>query len=354
MPISSSKEIIPFVNELERRIDQMEPMLETWEEEKDRILSKVNLVDGINNRTYTAVNKAEEALGEISSATYGVIANKNQKLKKVIDGLKESIENIALNGGSGGGGEGAYDPRINAEIDNAVSQVEEMVSDGLKLDYRLREILACAEVGQSMALKQLIMPMKLSFDAAQNGLVFSAPKQEGVHFITGDVTVLDKDMMPLVDANKKLIRGKINEDGLITITENPNKAMTFFYPVKLAFKDTPEELMYMILDMVVAKNSLYMEKMVLIETAISQLQSDIVMMKGANWTVDFSIMKNHQDIVKESITPKGLSVEVIDGKVHATFSYNDHEFLSHHVLEKWDEETKQFIPYDGKSGIIEK
>lgn len=48
-------------------------------------------------------------------------------------------------------------------------------------------------------------------------------------------------------------------------------------------------------------------------------------------------MRNHQDVVKEGITPKGLQVQVQDGMANVTFSYADHPHLSHFILEKWDE-----------------
>jgi hypothetical protein len=278
--------------------------------------------------------KAEDALAEINNATFGVLAAKGQKLSKLIDGIKGSvIDSISKSGIAGGG---AGDANVNQEVYNAIASVDFEIEDGLKLDYRIRQIQEKAQVSD----KDFIMPFKYETVSSLTSNSITITPEDGTEFVAGDVTVLDSTgERGILGSNNALILGRIDDKGVITLDEAPNQPVKLYYPVRLKFKDVPEDFVYTLIQTMVSKTSPLMEMILKFEILLSSISNDIQAMKGQDWTADFSIMRNQQDIVKESITPKGLMLQVQDGMVHATFSYSDHPYLDHFELEKWNEET---------------
>lgn len=349
MPITDTRNIIPFVNNLEARIVSFENDLRSWNENKSEIISIVPRVSQNRSQAISAIVKAEEALAELNTATFGVVASKGQRLKKLLDDLKQSVYEIAQNATPS-----SFSDRYAQEIDHAVSEVDSMVQDGLKLDYRLRQIQEKAQVGVDQSNKEIVVPYKHEIASNLNSISVQVPEQEGVQFIEGDVTVLNESGdKGILDANGNLITGRINSEGYIVLSAIPRQPVNLYFPVKMQQKNVPEDVLYFLLNTVVQKTSPLMEQLMRFEQTLTDIISDIANMKGINWTVDHSIMSNHQNIVKEAITPKGLDLEVRDGMIYVRFSYNDHPYLSHFVLERLDSNNK-WQPYDGEQGIINK
>jgi len=347
MPISNTKDILTFVNSLESQLNALKDDMNAWDANKSQVLSSIDQVEKNRVNALSAIVKAEDALAEINTATFGVVAQKGLRLQKLLESLKQQMIDIASNATGVGGG----DPVVNEEVHNAVASVDLEIEDGLKLDYRLRRIQQMAEIGE----RDFIVPYKLEVSTVMTTNTISAPSDNGVEFVNGDVTVLNgSGEKGIIGSNNALIAGKIDATGLITLDEAPNQPVRLYFPVRLKFKDIPDDFLYYMMQMMVSKASPLMEMLLKFENEMNHLISDIEAMKGQNWTIDHSIMDNQKQIIKEAITPKGLSIQVQDGMVHAIFSYNDHPYLDHFVLEKWDETKKDWVPADGEYGIIPK
>jgi hypothetical protein len=352
MPVTNSRDLIPFVNSLEVRINNLNTDMQSWTSNKNKILNALPQVDRNKDNALMALVKAEDALAEINTATFGVIAAKGDRLRTLLENLKNQVMEIAQNAATGGV---AVEQYIKDEINNAIAEVDAVVDDGLKLDYRLRKIQEMAQEGVDFKNRDIIMPYKWESDTIVRDSEILLPPEAGVQYIDGDVTVLNETGdKGLLTSSNSLLRGKIDATGKVTLDEAPNQKVKIYFPVKLHFKDVPDDFLYYLVETVVSKTSPLMEMLLKFEKLLNDVMTDILAMKGENWTVDYSIMRNHKEIVQEQITPKGLCISVEDGIVHATFSYNDHPYLDHFVLEKWDEEKNDWVPYDGEYGIVGK
>ncbi|CDQ41790.1 hypothetical protein [Virgibacillus salexigens] len=349
MPVYSERELIPFVNELEARLMSANREIEDWSESKGSILNSISKVGSNTTRSTTALVKADEALAEIGTATFDIVASRGQRLKKLIDNLKEEMVEIAKDTE----GRSSSDPRINKEIDNAVSEVDGIIKDGLKLDYRLQKITDIALEGKDISDKDLIIPYVYELQEVTSREI-QIPLLEGAAFVSGEVTVLDQNKNPILHPAGEIIHGTITKEGIVSLNYLPLEVIKLYFPVEMALKDVPHDIMFYMIDTLVQKNSQNMQDLLTFQKEQQDILSDIQAMQGQDWTVDFSIMQNHKEIIQEQITPKGLYIEIIDGKAHAFFSYNDHKNLSHFELEKWDEEQKKYVPFDGDRGIIPK
>jgi hypothetical protein len=56
----------------------------------------------------------------------------------------------------------------------------------------------------------------------------------------------------------------------------------------------------------------------------------------------------------ESYRVDMLMINETDDGTYATFFYEDHPLLDHFILERFDEETQTWVPYDNESGIVAK
>jgi hypothetical protein len=355
MPVNSTKDLIPFVNTLEGRVDTLTVDMNDWTTNKSKIMNALPKIDSNTIRSATALTKAEEALTEINTATFGIVAKRGQRLKTLIEDLKKKIVEIGENAG-GGFGTGTLDENSTfaREINNAISGVDISVQDGMRLDYRLYEIQQLAAQGGTLGDKEWALPYSYTIDSDVNSTMLRVITEDDIEFLAGEVTVLDHNGSPIADENNQLITGTITEAGDVMLSNIPHKPIKLYFPINVAIKDIPQDFLYVFANMMIQKNGVFMQKIFDFDKAIQDISTDMEAMKGENWTVDFSIMRNHQDIIKEGITPKGLQVEVQDNIVHAKFSYNDHPNLSHFILEKWDEEKKAYVPYDGAEGVVAK
>lgn len=340
-------DLTSMVNDLYRRVNEMEEYVNQWKAERYNILNAVPQVSVNRTNALTALVRAEEALAELNTATFGVAAARGQRLKKLLDGLKNSMIEIAENITS------SADKRIGIEVDNAISEVDSVIPDGLKLDYRLRNIQEMAEQGLHYMNEELIIPYKHHITSSLESRVYDMPAIDGIVYIDGEVTVLDENLEPIL-IDDEIVTAIITDKGRIILSNSLTIPVYVYFPVKMKKKDLPEDVLLYMIDMMIQKNSRLMKTVLKFEQEVNQLYEDIRAMKGESWTVDYSIMRNHRDIIRESITPKGLNISVKNGMVHATFSYSDHPNLSHFILEKRNEQTGEWEPYDGVAGIIYK
>ncbi|MFE5391886.1 hypothetical protein [Bacillus thuringiensis] len=354
MPIYNSKDLIPFVNILEKQIDEMNQNLSDWNREKYTILNLPSKLDTASTNALSALIRADEALTEISTACFESTANRGKRLEDTLNQLKNEVYKIASSIGEKGDTSGGELTKgvFFEELNNAIASVDVNIDDGLKLDYRLRQLQEMALANVEKINKELFIPHKYNIDIEAES--FSIIKSNGISFIDGDVSVLTSDGMPARDEYNRFVQGTITEKGIVTLSTTAQKGWVLYFPVRMQFKDIPEDFLYIFIQQMVQKNSKVTQILFDLEEIVKSVQEDMQSMKGANWTADFSIMRNHQDVVKEGITPKGLQVQVQDGMANVTFSYADHPHLSHFILEKWDENKKSYIPFDGKQGIVSK
>lgn len=351
MPIYNTRDLIPFVNGLEEQLMQMNESLLQWDVNKNKLIASIAKTDSTYTTAMSALVRADEALSEIGTATYKSTAQRGKRLEDTLNNLRAEMYQIAETVGSGGGGsltEGMFFDELN----NAIASVDVTIEDGLKLDYRLRELQDLALAGGDLSSKNVHMPYKYEVNEPVQHLTI--PASDEIIFVEGEVTVLNAEGLPFLDEKLEVIAGSINDKGEIILSGLPPEAYTLYFPVRMNLKDIPEDFLYLFLQQIVQKNSKVMEVVLGFESKLQAILDDIEQMKGTQWTPDYNIMRNHQDIIKEGITPKGVRTEVVDGMAHVTFSYNDHPQLSHFVVEKWDEETKRFVPYDGINGIVSK
>lgn len=352
MPIYNTRDLLPFVNSLEVRLNEMNEGLSQWNTNKNKLIASIAKTDSSYVTAMSALVRADEAMSEIGTATFKSTAQRGKRLEDTLNNLRAEMYEIAETVEKNGGGGALTEGLFYDELNNAIASVDVTIEDGLKLDYRLRELQDMALTGGELSSKNVYMPYK--FEVAEPAFHTNIPQDEEIVFVDGDVTVLSEEGLPFLDENLKIITGTINKDGVVVLSALPPTPYTLYFPVQMKLKNIPEDFLYLFLQQIVQKNSQIMETVLGFETKLGLILDDIELMKGTQWTPDYSIMRNHQDVVKEGITPKGVNVEVIDGMAHVKFSYNDHPYLSHFVVEKWNEEQKKFLPYDGVNGIVSK
>lgn len=356
MPIYSSKDLIQFVNNLEQQVLAAEKSVASWDKNKNTITSAVGRIDGINANTIQALVKADEALSEIGGATFTSTAIRGKRLDDVIKKMKADLLRIiaeGTGGGAGGGGGALTEGVFFDELNNAIADVDSTIQDGLKLDYRIREIYDMSLSGSKLSERDIYLPHKLEVPA-MTSVTTQGEVIEGQRFVQGVVTVLDQNQMPVLDLNGELIVGFIDETGFITLTEVPHESVILYYPVEIDMKDIPKDFVYLFFNMLLDKTSPIMKTIVTIDETLNQIQEDLTYMKGVRWTPDFSIMRNHEEIVKEIVTPKGVHVRVENGQSVMSFSYTDNDAISHFVAEYFDEVENKWIPVNDDDGVISK
>ena len=358
MPISSvsSSVLLPFVNNLEKQTQELAVLIEDWSKNRTKVLTLPNEMVSVNYRITTALAQASNAMSEIGNATVGVNATTPNKLRTLIDGLRKEMVTIAENteGLGGSGGSGAYDERINAEIDNALASVDETIPEGLKLDYRLRQLQEMAMGGGGGgSLKDIVFPYCTDTIVPVYESAYALPITEEIIYLDGDVTVLDEALRPIY-VQGVMISGRIDTHGVIQFNQPPRERVNLYYPVEMQFADTPKDFLMVFLDLVLTKNSALYKSIAAINEEMGDISEVLRSMQGKDWTSEFSIMRNHQELIREAITPRGLNISVDAEKVHMTFSYSDHEHLSHFIGEVYNEDTGEWEPYNGTDGIISK
>lgn len=356
MPIYNSKNIIEFVNKLEDQIDELKESTKEWSENQGRIISGINRIDGINVNAIQSLVKADEALSELSTATFTSGAARGKRLEDTLKKLKESIFSAIENGdivGVGGGGGELTGGVFYKELNNAISEVDATIEDGLKLDYRLQKIQTMAASGSKFEKKELVLPHKMIVEQVTS-VNIKGELNTDERFVDAEVTVLDRNLLPIFNNQNEMITGHINLKGEIVLSELVNEPIYLYYPVQMNFLNIPEDFGYLFFDLLIDKHSPIMSSLVKVQKVVDVVLQDFEQMKGENWTADFSIMSNHIDLLKESIVPKGVSIDVRNGQAVLGLSYQDSEMLSHFVAETLNPVTNEWEPINEQGGIINK
>ena len=357
MPVISSKDLIGFVNELEVQLNAVKAIALSWQKNESQMLKLPPQINAVNVTAKQAMLRADSALSEVSSAVMASTKPVGQRLADTLDKLKRdiflAIENGEIIGVGGSGGE------VNAgliydEINAAIADVDPTIEDGLKLSHKLDMLQSIAESTNKLSGKRVIMPHKYIV-----GLVNSVTMQgeSSIHetFIKGDVIVLNDDLSPVLDDNQNLITGTIDKDGVIHLSAIPKEPVNLYYPTVINLEDADEDFLYKGLETTLQKNYKMVTNIITMGTNITNIIEDIKAMKGANWTIDFSIMSNHIDIIKEMTAPRSLHVQFSEeGQALLSMAYLDHDYVSHYVAEKFDEESQTWEPVNENGGIINK
>lgn len=355
MPIYNTKNIVDFVNNLESRLNEVGNITQDWDKNKTKVLNSISKIDGISVNAVQSLVKADEALSELSTATFTSAAARGKRLEDTLNKLKQSIFSAIENGdiiGVGSGGGELTGGMFYEELNNAIAEVDPTIEDGIKLDYRLRSIQEMAARGEKIGTKDMLLPQKYFLEIPKDIFV-DIPEKEDQRFVLGDVTVLGEDLLPMYQ-NDEMITGTISEEGRVILSSIPEKPAYLYYPVQMDFLNIPQEFGYLFFDLLLDKHSPIMRSIVKIQDIIDTLAYDLDYMKGEKWTPDFSIMSNHRDFLRETLTPKGINVDVQNGQSVMSFSYEDNEMLSHFVAETWNEMTKTWEPINNNGGVINK
>lgn len=355
MPITNSKDIINFVNGLEQHIFNLQSDIYSWNTSKEEISDSLSELGNTSTMARQTMIRADNALAEINTAVIASTALQGRRLDDTLKKLKNDIFLAIENGdivGLGGGGE-VTSGEIYEEINNAIANVDPMILPGLRLDHRLQEIYNLANTGAAALEKDIFVPRKF-IPGDITSLTLQGEVLSTERFVAGEVTVLDENSLPIIGSKNELITAQIDESGLITLSEIPMVRTVLFYPIEIEFKDVERDFLYILMEMMLKKNHPMMQQVMMISSNLNGILEDIEAMKGANWTVDFSIMQNHLDIMREAITPKGVYLTVEDGKTNLSFSYQDSPLISHFVVEKLDPATGEWMPANENGGIINK
>lgn len=357
MPITNTRDVIPFVNGLEETMEKLQKDIGSWLSERQKIAGYGTDIANINFRSTGAFSRAEEALSEIGNATSGVLALKGQRLQKLIEGLKQEVRVIAEEAAANGGGGGAFfDERITKEINNAVASVSALVPEGLKLDARIQEVADLATNGGQLGNKEIVIPVKRAILHLGDDEV-TLDADPDIKYLDGEVgiTTIDAGTVLTKAGKAAVAQVKAIENGrkaVVTLPDIDLGQYHLFVPAEVAMHAWPREALEAVMGATISRTSGTFRKVAEFEAELAALVETVQSMQGVKWTADVTLMKNRQDIIKESITPKGLQIEAgPDGKVNVSFSYADHENLSHFVLEKMGPD-ESWVPYDGDQGIV--
>lgn len=357
MPVTSSKDLIGFVNELEVQLNAVKKIALSWEANEKAVLGIVPQVKAVGMTANQAVIRADNALSEISLAVMASTKPIGQRLADTLDKLKRdiflAIENGDIIGVGGSGGE------VNAgliydEINAAIADVDPTIEDGLKLSYKLKALESMASSTNKLSGKRVMMPHRYiigqvsSVDIVAEGSIHET-------FIKGDVTVLNDDLSPVLDENKNIITGTIDKNGDIKLSAIPKEPVRLYYPTVINFENVDEDFLYKGLETTMQKNFKMVSNIITMGTNLNKILEDIEAMKGNEWTIDFSIMSNHIDIIKEMTAPRSLQVQFTEeGQAMLSMAYLDHPYVSHYVVEKFDEDSQSWEPVNENGGIINK
>ncbi|MBA4293736.1 hypothetical protein C0431_12310 [bacterium] len=358
MPVSNTRELVPFVNLLEEKMEKLTEDIGTWIVERQKIAAYGNEIADVRFRSTGAFTRAEEALTEIGNATSGAIALRGQRLKKTIEDLKREVRNIAEEAVSNGGGGGGafFDERITKEINNAIAGVSALVPEGLKLDARLQELADLATNGGDLGNKEMVIPITRTLTYL-GGDVIILNEEPDTRFIQGEVGFATETGGVVLTRDGKAAVGKVQSrdggrTGEVTMPDIDLGVYQLFIPAEVAMQAWPREALEAVMGATISRTSDTFKQIAAFDAQLTSLIDTVKQMQGERWTADVTLMKNKEDIIRESITPKGLQIDMRDdGKVNVAFSYSDHPNLSHFVLERMDE-NQNWVPYDGDQGIV--
>jgi len=325
--------------------------IEAYKIFKKKTLDKTVALTDNNAKLLVAI---DTWLSEIDTVVKNIQERRGYRLKKALQMLQDQINMILLNGtGLSGGSLSPEDELMIEEIKNAIASVDHGVSDGLKLDVRLRHLDAEIQKAMDAESKTFIIPYKI-IKSSIDELTWPLELPNHMTAVPGDIMVVGSDGYPIEYENDQFLTIVFNEDQTLTASAMYAHDVILYLPVETTISNMSSDVLYTMLSMILKRNDPFVMQMKTMQVIMDQIVDDVSAMKGLNWNEQFNIMGTYKRAIAEAITPKNLQIEVHDGQVNVSFAYADVPEVTHFVLETWDDVLNKWTAYDGISGIIEK
>lgn len=178
---------------------------------------------------------------------------------------------------------------------------------------------------QALMEKKIIIPKIYTSDDVVTTESIQIPIHEE-EVVVGPVNIVDQATGQVILRNGMQVTGTIDDEGTVFFNQAPRSDIRIVYGVKVLLSELPEDFL---------KRHFYTDdderNMLTIIDEINELE---------------------KDLIKENIKPTGLYTNTTEEGTTITFSYTDDPNLDYFVLERFDEATGRWVPYDGKEGII--
>ncbi len=216
--------------------------------------------------------------------------------------------------------------RIGEHISELEDRIEDLESGAGPGGPPPEELVELVERVQVLEDKRLILPVREVTETPITTRSYLLKYKGGI-IQPGPVTVLSADGgRPAFAPNGFEITGTVNSAGIVTFNTIPNQKVTIVFGVELSFSELPKEAFQ--------------------EMFITELDRDVDLI--------YQVDRIDRDLELEQITPSALSATAVGDSVYLSWAYKDTPNLSHFIVEVQDPTTGQWVPYDGKSGVVTK
>lgn len=102
MPVVSTSPgiLLPFINELEKKLEEIAPLIQEWEDKKAGIYKTQEELEVAKYQSINALAQAANANTELNNATTDIVATSPNKISALIANLRKEMLSLAT--GSGG------------------------------------------------------------------------------------------------------------------------------------------------------------------------------------------------------------------------------------------------------------
>lgn len=347
---SSLAQVIAKINEIIVKHDALQDLSDDMSVDVDFVKSETTKLRTRVNSNQSQYLGNVQFLQDVSNVTAFVSgASVGRRLRYVLDQLKAElivmIEDMANTSRPVDLGP------LGEEINKAIALVDANVPDGIKLDFRLQQNEKNIRALLSHEDQTIWIPYATTVEQPTS-LTIQAIKPEHAVFLQADVTVVTDDKKPAKTDEMQKIKGTMNGSGLITLNYLPVKKVHLWYPIEVQRKYVQDKDLWNILEVIQMGSGGEINNDE-IEEFMAYVREQLEIMKGIDYNSEQNIADAYQLIEKTRLAPKSLQItQLPNDQLAVQFSYEDHPLLSHFVLEKWDEETKTWLPYDGDEGIV--
>lgn len=224
-----------------------------------------------------------------------------------------------------------------AEVANAIAGVE--APEGYKLDKRLDDLRAGVldntnRLNQIAYIveKDVLLPRTYLTPSPVTDTTYQLPVPESGSFIPGPIQVLDALGQNPVVIDGQELTAVISQTGQVVFSQAPRQQVTLHYTMRVDLGKLPEDFLTQVLEM-------------------NQVDAEIA---AEILTLRQQLTQVSTDLLKERLTPKALYATASGSTVYVSWAYEDLPEISHFILERWDPATGQWMPFDGKQGIVYK
>lgn len=177
---------------------------------------------------------------------------------------------------------------------------------------------------EQLKQQQIIIPRSVSFDNVNTKTISIDGTTQSI--VSGSVDVISQNTGQVIIRNNNQVTATITETGDITFNILPYEPVQIIYGIRVRLDSLPED--FLIKHFYTSLDEKNIKTMI---NNVTTLQSSLIM---------------------EQIKPTGLFTKNTASGPTITFSYPQSEELDHFVLERYNEDTKTWEPYDGANGII--